>query len=73
MQREHHYGLYCHHYLCFLTLVILFTCQVEEVLNDKNFFRMEKHTVITENGQVIRDWMWTEVPDMVFLLRATAL
>lgn len=39
--------------------------QVQEILSDNAFFRVEKHQVITEAGEVIQDWMWTEVPDMV--------
>ena len=29
------------------------------------FFRVERHQVISESGEHVDDWMWTEVPDMV--------
>jgi hypothetical protein len=39
--------------------------QVQELYSDDTFFRLENHEVMTENGKVIQNWMWTEVPDMV--------
>ena len=39
--------------------------QVQEIFSDEMFFRLENHEVKTENGKVIQNWMWTEVPDMV--------